>query len=233
MKKNLPYFLLQMIALGFFISCSSDDFKENSGIETRVFGRAYDHVNNIPVVNKKLIISEWNSVPQVSPGPNEDFIQFLDSTYTDEEGYYDFTFTTSGQGDVYYIDYEYEVDIWSYYKDRVEIENLGADNEVDYNFQYFYPVDLKITLQDDHILLPVTVRPRLGRSLSDSNEFTETNVTYTYRVLTSKVHSQEINFTRRTSEGTFQRATFILPPANTTELTEFEIFVSEEDYVDI
>ena len=213
-----------------FSSC--EDTLEPSGIETKVFGRVYDNINNLPITNQKLLISEWNSIPQITPGPNDDFIQFLDSTYTDIDGYYDITFTTSGKGDLYYISYENDDSIWTYYKNPVEIENLGDDNEIDYEFLKLFPVNLLITLEPDVEYLPIQISSLDFTYIPTPELLTETNVQYTKQIFTDKNTDDQLKLFRTKPDGLYQTATYSIPATNTSELAEFEIFITNDDFID-
>ncbi|WP_442845682.1 hypothetical protein [Leeuwenhoekiella sp. H156] len=222
---------LSILPLVFFLAC--EDSFEPAGIETRVFGRVYDDANELPIANQKLLVSEWNSVPQFSPGPNDDFVQYLDSTYTDINGYYELTFTTTGKGDLYFLEYEYDESYWNFYQSRVEIQNLGTDTtEVNYNFLHLYPVNLRITLAPDVENLPIRISPYFTNFRS-TDWLTEVDKQYTRTILTDKNREERIRFIRTKSDGkNYQEFNYSLPATNTTELTEFEIYISNDDFVD-
>lgn len=232
MKNRILHLSVPVFLLFLTLSCSNDDSKVTAGIETRVFGRVYDNWNDLPVANQKLTISEWNSVPQWSPGPNDDFIQFLDSTYTDANGYYDMTFRTTGRGDLYFIEYEFNDSIMTYNQDRVEIEQLGTDTEVNYNFLHLYPVTLKITLAPDVEYLSIRIAPEYT-FFTSPDWLTETNVEYSKTIFTNKNTDQNIRFFRTKPDGHYQTATFTLPATNTTLVTEFEVYITNDDFTDL
>lgn len=229
---NIKFKLSTLFFLIFFLTSCIEDTFEPSGIETRVFGRVFDNVNDLPVVNQKILISEWNSVPQFSPGPNANFIQILDSTYTDLNGYYAITFKTSGQGDLYYINYEDNNSFWTYYRNPVEIENLGTDTEVNYNFLHLYPVNLLITLAPDVEYLSVRLRSTFT-FFTTPDWLTTTNVQYTRQIFTDKNTEEQISFYRTKPDGHKQIATFTIPATNTTELTEFDVYITNDDFIDL
>ncbi|MAW94305.1 MULTISPECIES: hypothetical protein [unclassified Leeuwenhoekiella] len=134
---------------------------------------------------------------------------------------------------MYFLEYEYDESYWNFYQGRIEIQNLGTDTtEVNYNFLHLYPVNLTITLAPDVEFLPI----RMGSdftSFSRNDWLTEPKVPYTRKLNTDKNQEEQIRFTRTKPDGNYQQARFEIPATNTTGPTEFEIYLSNDDFKDI
>lgn len=101
--KNLIFLFVIVLTL---TSCSKDDTDLLSeGIETRITGRITDF-NNSPISNVKLKVMEYKSTSSSWSlyGNFPDFIQDITSSETNANGEYDFTFKTSGKGNIYQIE---------------------------------------------------------------------------------------------------------------------------------
>src|SRR5690606_11615437 len=81
-----------------FVSCESDPIE--AGVVTNIQGVVFDDWNKIPFENLKIKVGEFKSEFSGITYTNH-FIQWIDSTYTDQNGHYDLDFKTSGQGDHY------------------------------------------------------------------------------------------------------------------------------------
>ena len=236
MKIKLNYSLLLFLML---LLSSCEDTFEPSGIETRVFGQMYDSQNELPLTNHKLRIGEYNLIPGFGSAPNIDFIQYVDSTTTDSAGSFDFVFTTSGQGDRYQLEVDFDFDTYATndgnffgllnQEYRTELESLGEDKEINYEVLFVFPVNLKITLDSDVQFLPIRIREPYYRA---TNNLTETGVENVRLYYVDKNSSWQVELTRTTSEGQAQRVIFDMPATNSTELTEFEFYVNDNDFVD-
>ena len=236
MKIKLDYSLLLFLIL---LLTSCEDTFEPSGIETRVFGQMYDSQNGLPLTNHKLRIGEYNLIPGFGPAPNIDFIQYVDSTITDSAGFFDFVFTTSGQGDRYQLEVDFDYDTYATndgnffgllnQEYNTELENLGEDTEINYEVLFVFPVSLKITLDSDVQFLPIRIREPYYRA---TNNLTETGVENVRLYYVDKNSSWQVELTRTTSEGQAQRVIFDMPATNSTEITEFEFYVNDSDFVD-
>ena len=235
MKIRIDFSLLLLTIL-FFTSC--EDKFEPSGIETRVFGRMYDNENQLPLTNHTLRIGEYNLIPGFSSAPNIDFIQYVDSTTTDSSGYFDFVFTTSGQGDRYQFEVDFNSDNFYGLNDenvfgllnqayRTELENLGDDTEINFEVLFLFPVNLKITLDSNVQYLPVKIREPYYRAIYN---LTETGVENS-RIFYIDINSNwQITLTRTTADGQRQRLVIDMPATNSMDLTEFELNVNNDDF---
>lgn len=212
--------------LSLFMSMKCEDELVPQGTQVNVHGRIYDEENQLPVVNHKLTVSEFNERPIASPpGSREDYIGDLGIVYTDENGYYDLTFTTSGRGDTYYIRYERNDYLWTYWQDQVELD-VTISNEVNFDFRHLYSATLKIIVADDLEYLPVVIIHSTTYSLSSLTESGEN----TRPILIDKNAPVKIEFRRRMPDDSLQKAFFEFPPTNTTEPTEFEIHLTNDDF---
>ncbi|WP_445732189.1 hypothetical protein [Mariniflexile sp.] len=235
MKIRIDLLLLSLTIL-LFTSC--EDTFEPSGIETRVFGRMYDSQNQLPLANHKLRIGEYNLIPGFGSAPNIDFIQYVDSTTTNSSGYFDFVFTTSGQGDRYQLEIDYNYDNFFKLNDenvfgllsqqhRTELENLGGDTEINFEVLFFFPVNLKITLNSDVQFLPIRIREPYSRV---ADNLTETGVENSRIFYIDKNSNWQILLTRNTSDGQRQRVVIDMPATNNTGLSEFEFNINDDDF---
>ncbi|GEQ87328.1 hypothetical protein ULMS_28360 [Patiriisocius marinistellae] len=212
-------------------SCFKDTTDEG-GIETRLYGSVLDTNNNIPVTNLKIRIAEYNDVPNIAPGNQEDFIQFIDSTTTDSNGNYDVTFTNSGLGDTYYITAITNDSIYAIESSSIEFDELGEDLQFDFRLLHLYPMNLTVKLDTDVQYTPIRMRPEYT-GLGELNKLKFVDVDYSRSIYTDKNTSELIRFTRRdTLTGDYQIAEVIIPETNTTSATQFDIFLREEDFRD-
>ncbi|AUC75673.1 hypothetical protein [Olleya sp. Bg11-27] len=205
------------------LSCNKDDALDE-GIETKVFGRIYDTPNDIPFENLKLKIAEYKTDPD-GLFVSYDFVQFLDSTYTDSNGNYDFTFETSGAGNYYRLFVEEDIDIWTYLYDAVPIE-IGLDNKWDFDFLHLYPVNLLITLNNIEYT-PVHINSYIYPHL-ESIEITNSEIIRT--LYTDKNTDTQINFRRETTPNVFENYSVIVPASNTIESINFSINIENSDF---
>jgi hypothetical protein len=235
MKIKIEFILFFLLIL-LFNSC--EDRFEPSGIETRVFGRMYDNKNELPLKNQKIRIAESNLIPGFGSSPNIDFIQYVDSTNTDSSGYFDFIFTTSGKGDRYrlVVDHKYEnyfgltnenVFVLLNQEYRIDLENLGEEKEINFDILFYYPVNLKITLDSDVQFLPIRIREPYSRF---TDNLTETGVEFSRIYSIDKDSTWQILLTRKTSDGQNQRVVIDMPATNNNFLTEFEFNIKETDF---
>lgn len=204
-----------------------EDYLEPEGIETRVYGTVYDSVNDIPIADYKLVIVETNH-EGFSMGPNENFIQNLDSAYTDQNGFYDITFTTSGRGDTYKIRPERKEDVWTYYQNPVEIETLAHGTEINFEFQQLYPATLNILVDSDVTNLPVKITHYSFPTIS----IEETDTVIQKRVYIDKNWSNRIRILRKIALNEFEEFYYVIPATNTTEETTHDINIKNLDFAD-
>jgi len=222
--KKIPILLLISLL---FLCMKCEDYLEPEGIESSVYGTIYDSVNDMPVVDQKVLIVESNANGFYSL---REFIQILDSTQTDANGFYEMNFTTSGKGDTYSVLPKKRSNIWTGYQDAVEIENLNSETKVDFDFLHLYPAVLNIWLENDVENLPVGVTHRYrGSTYIFINE---TDKIIQERIFIDKNQPQVIKIFRNISLNESENFNYIIPVTNTTEETEYNIDVSNADFVD-
>lgn len=222
--KKIPILLLISLL---FLCMKCEDYLEPEGIESTVYGTVYDSVNDMPVVDQKLLIVESNANGFYS---SKEFIQILDSTQTDVNGLYEMNFTTSGKGDTYSVLPERQDNIWTYYQDAIEIENLDSETKIDFNFLHLYPAVLNIRLESDVENLPVGVTHIYhGVSYLFINE---TDKVIQERIFIDKNQPQVIKIFRNIYLNKSENFRYVIPVTNTTEETEYNINVSNADFVD-
>jgi len=227
MKKIIIVILISSLCM--CMKCKDSMLPE--GIETKVSGNIYDSTNEIPVIDQKLIIQELNEEPGFHIGPNINYSEEIDSTYTDENGDYELIFETTGKGDKYRILFEHDNEFWTYYTLPVAIENIGSSQEVNFDFLHLYPVNLKITLESDVNYLPIRISPNFT-SFRSSDWLEQTETEYVRQIFTDKNSEEEIRFLRTKPDGDYQIASFIIPKTNTTNPIEFEILIKNSDFSD-
>lgn len=220
MKKII---LLLIIPILFFC-CDKDDALD-AGIQTKVYGNIYDIPNDIPFVNLKLKIAEYKTVAQ-GLGTSYEFIKYVDSTLTDSEGNYDFTFRTSGLGDYYRLFVVEDIDIWTYQYDAVPIYNIGGENNWDLDFLHLYPVNLIITLNNMEYT-PVYVNAFIFPFIE---EIEIANGEVNRILYTDKNTDTPINFRRVISYSIQEDYPVTVPASNTTETVNFSINIENSDF---
>ncbi|MUP46507.1 hypothetical protein E0K83_12240 [Gramella sp. BOM4] len=224
-------FILIILVSTFCMCLKCEDSMLPEGIETKVYGQIYDQINDRPVINQKLIIQELNHEPGFQIGSNIDYIADIDSTFTDENGKYELVFETTGQGDTYQIFSPRTKQVWTYYQDAIEIEDIGASNEIDFNFLHLYPVNLLINVNEDFNFLPVRISHRytLNRSLEDietiSNEINR-------QIYIPLNFGQTVDFYRTKPDGQNQVYSFEIPPVTTGEPFNLEIELKNSNFED-
>ncbi|MFY7670028.1 hypothetical protein ACOSP6_02955 [Tenacibaculum sp. MEBiC06402] len=231
MTSKINYFFVLFVMIAILSSC--EDTVLPSNIKTRVFGRMYDAENDLPVVNKKLRIGEYNTIPGFGTFPNIEFIRYVDSVYTDSNGYYDVTFETSGDGDRYTLEIDFNSDdnfsLLNYPGYPTRIEKLGEENELNFDALFLFPVQLKITLAPDVQFLPIRIDKPYFRPVNNLNE---TGVEITRLFYIDKNSDWQVMLKRETNDGQRQRVLIDMNATNSSDLTEFEFNINNEDFVD-
>ena len=148
MKNLLFYFLISML----FMSVKCEDTEEDyldAGIESTIKGQVIDTKSNTPIVNQKFVVSEYVSESRGFYGSQEVLVQRLDSTRTDDEGRFDFTFETGGMGTFYKIGPEYDETVYGTFEEDQTLFNVGGLNQFDFfRSENLYACVLRITLND-------------------------------------------------------------------------------------
>ena len=197
-----------------------------------VHGRVTDRATDEPFNDFKLVVMEFNNDTHYgSWSSSEEYIGNVGTVYTDQDGYYDLTFMTTGEGDTYYIYYDYEnLDYNSVWVDNAEFVKLDQDisNEVNFSFIHLYPATLIINTAPDLEYAPIGI----GHYFTYPNlEVIEEVGTQSIReIAISKSYKVEVKFYRELPDETLQKAVFEFPPTNTTAPTEFEINLTNQDF---
>ena len=203
-------------------ACESDPIEE--GVVTNIKGTIYDNWNMLPFPDLKLKVAEYKQ-KRAGIYTTLEFIKWIDSSYTNTSGQYNFDFETSGQGDLYKLFIEEEVDVWTYYYDALAI-NIGQNNTKDLDFLHLYPINLEIDLVNLDFL-PISIDVDLFPDLPDIQI---NNGTIERLLYTNKHTDTEITFRRKNSNGIYESYTVIIPASNTSNLTTFNLIINNSDF---
>ncbi|MEX0360727.1 MAG: hypothetical protein AB3N10_07020, partial [Allomuricauda sp.] len=143
MKNRFTALLETFLTALILLSCEKEPLP--AGIATRVHGRVFDEVNQIPISSLKIRVEEWNAIGTF-PGIVDSFKGFIDSVDTDFNGDYDLTFETTGKGTWYTLSLASREDITFIrsWKKRIDTTNIGASEQVNFEVLKLYPVNLVI-----------------------------------------------------------------------------------------
>ena len=189
MKNNLIYFFFFLLLLG----CEKDNIK--SGIETKVLGKLTDYEGS-PIVNSKVKIGEFKNKFIYDGGSTDYFSKYIDSTLTDNNGEYEMTFKTTGEGSSYRLLLDNSPIYQSYFGfyDEVVINKLGNQFIFNYNqFTKLYTCDVTINM-NNILILPIRIYHEKTRQLNNPEIIN--NSTFVKRIFITKYGTQKINFTR-------------------------------------
>ncbi|SOC80504.1 hypothetical protein SAMN06296241_2054 [Salinimicrobium sediminis] len=212
-----------ILLAGIFLSCDGDPIEE--GVETTIEGTIYDKQNEIPFENLKLKVAEYK-VHRSGIYTNREFIQWIDSTYTDQYGEFYLKFKTSGRGDYYKFVVETKPNIWDYHQSVFEIPYIGKSLSLDLDLLHFYPVNLVIEVKDiEH--LPVSLNLRHYQDLED---ITTGSGTVERLIYADKNSDTEVAFGRKIAPNQYERYTVIIPATNTSELTNYNLTINNSDF---
>lgn len=218
--------------LFFFLLVSCEKEKIPSGIETKVAGRLSNYVGE-PIINSIVKIGEYKNRFVSDGGSTDYFSKYIDSTLTNNNGEFEITFKTSGEGTSYKLILDNSPDDQSYYGffDSVEITNLGNPFVFNYNqFTKLYPCDVTINMNDITIF-PISIWHETTR-IVDAPEIIS-NTTFVKRIFINKYGIQKLNLSRIKPNGVSQKAIFTFPASNTENVTTQTITLNEADFVDI
>lgn len=151
MKNILPAFLI--CCLGFY-SCK----KIAPGLKTTVHGQFYDDYNREAYANIVVKIGEYKSYHTSFIGTADALSKYIDSTVTDANGNYKIDFTTTGNGNAYYLDFFPKKDLSigdkngkfssTNYRSK-EIESIGGENEYNFNISKLYYMQAHIIVHNN------------------------------------------------------------------------------------
>lgn len=134
-------------SLAILTSCEKEPIPP--GIESVVFGQIYDSTNDLPIENIKIRLAEYRAQGTFS-GINYNFQGYIDSAITDSNGDYRIPFSTTGNGNKYSIQLEYNIAVHiPNLEEYIEDENIGNQEEINFEALRLYPVDLRINILDE------------------------------------------------------------------------------------
>lgn len=228
--KNIFYlFLVLLLCMG-----CEDPEPMHAGVETTVSGRIYDYENQLPLGGQKIVIKEYmKSQNYGAIAPNYDFKGNIDSTYTDVNGNFNFTFKTTGRGNAYKVFYEETEDV-SLYSDVVEIEKKDLGVPVDLYYlsgTQLYPLTLKIT-PNNLSGLPIKIKAFFPAKPFILDNITENNVAVTRNLYVDKNTQTSLQFVMLLPAYVEKRYSVKLPATGTTTPEMQTIELNEENFVD-
>lgn len=239
MRKILILFVL-LLSL---ISCSDDPVLIKSGIETRVFGKLTDYRDS-PISDLKIKVAEFKVTTKGSyifSNSDYEFIGWIDSTYTNTSGNYDFVFKTTGKGNFYRLHIGEEgkrtepkilsdpffLDITEYSNDMKYIGKEFEFNSI--NLLWLYPCI--VTFKVDNVeTFPLTAY-REPTDYSVTYDF-KANGTFEGKFYIQRYNKEIISVNRR-KNGVLQSAKYEFPASNVETTTYQTITVLETDFKDI
>ena len=222
--------LIYLFSLLLFISCEKENI--TSGIQTKVSGKLTTYEGE-PIINSKVRIGEFKNRFVSDGGSTDYFSKFIDSTLTNNNGEYDITFKTTGEGTSYKLVLENSPNDQSYFGfyDSIQITNLGNPFVFNYNqFTKLYPCDITINM-NNILILPLRISHKTTRQSRDP-EITS-NTTYIKRIYITKIGIQKFTLQRIKPNGIYQQAVFNFPASNSTLLTTQTINLNDSDFIDI
>jgi len=148
-----PYAVVLALAMFMLASCSkAPDVQPN--IQTTISGRFYDVFNQEAYPNLKVKIGEYQLHTSIDNGSYYTLIGYRDSTTTDVNGNYTITFTTSGKGSSYFIEFKgipsnIDVDGAIPGEQRRPIDALGRTNAYNFNVHKTYYMQARIIVNNN------------------------------------------------------------------------------------
>jgi len=235
--------LISFVLLLSLISCCDDPVLIKSGIETRVFGKLTDYRDS-PIADLKIKIAEFKVTTRGSylfSNSDYEFIGWVDSTYTNTSGNYDFVFKTTGKGNFYRLHIGEEgkrtepkilsdpffLDITEYSNDMKYIGKEFEFNTI--NLLWLYPCI--VTFKVDNVETFPLLAYRDPSDYSSNYDFT-TNGTFERRFYIQRYAKVIISINRRKS-GILQSAKYEFPASNVDATTYQTITVLEADFKDV
>ena len=217
--RNFCFILLACL----FLSCDGDPIEE--GVETTIEGRIYDERNDIPFEDLKIKIAEYK-IHRSGIYQNREFIQWIDSTYTDQNGDFFIAFKTSGRGDYYEFHAETGTDIWDYYQSVFQIPYIGKSLSMELDLLHLYPVRLVVALNEvEH--LPLKIRPQFYQKVEEIKTGSGTAERIIY---TDKNSETTVYFSRNPEPNVYEGYTAKIPASNSMELTDFNLTINNSDF---
>jgi hypothetical protein len=231
--------LIFLLAITFTLSCCEKDASDllSEGIETRISGRITDLYNS-PISNVKLKVMEYKSTSSSWSlyGNFPDFIQDIEVSETNANGEYDFTFKTSGKGNIYQIEIQPSPISEQKYSNcchSEHIPNIGNPFIFNYNqLIKLYPCDVTINLNNVSDF-PFQVYHQTTLYPNNNTSDIISNNQVIRRIYISKYNPQKLSINRIKSNGIKQVATYTFQASNVETLTIQSITINETDFKDI
>lgn len=189
--KNIFLFFVFLLCMG----CDKDREPISAGVETPLNGKVFDYSNELPLVNQKVVVEEYIKTHSFGAvAPNYDFKGRIDSTYTDNNGYFDFRFTTTGNGNFYRVVFEPTQDVQNN-SDTFDIDkkDLGIPYQHNFSGIQLYPLTLKIMPKDLNAL-PVKVSTDFPSKPFWLDNINENNVEVTRHMYVDKNSKVSLQF---------------------------------------
>ena len=212
-----------ILLAGILLSCDGDPIEE--GVETLIEGTIYDEQNEIPFDNLKVKVAEYK-IHRSGIYTNREFIQWIDSTYTDQYGEFYLKFETSGRGDYYEFHAETGPHVWDYYQSVFQIPSIGKSLSMELDLLHLYPVRLVIEMNEvEH--LPIKISPRFYQKVEEikTGSGTVERIIYTDKNSETKVY-----FSRNPPPNVYEGYTFMIPASNSMELTNVNLILNNSDF---
>ncbi|MNQ37242.1 hypothetical protein D3C85_507780 [compost metagenome] len=232
--------LLLFVLLFTMIGCKQDPVLIKSGIETNVFGTITDDHGD-PISNLKIKVAEYkvtNTGSYIVSSEDYEFIKWVDSTYTNTNGNYDFVFKTSGKGNYYDLVIGEEAKLHEpqmiFLERYVPITQEANDMTfIGKQFEFnsddlirLYPC--RITFKVNNVeAFPVRISHEYTRGFN-LNDLTA-NGTFEQTIYIQRYNKETVTLFRM-KNGVGQRATFEFPASNVQEMTYQTITVQEADF---
>lgn len=223
----------------FLAGCTNDEedlYRE--GIETRVTGKISD-INAAPIDNVKLRVAEYERefIRQGPAGGNYHYtlIKYVDSTKTNVNGEYNFTFKTTGKGNFYKLSVEKapveDQSYWHCCLEDVDMDNIGKVFNHDFKgLTKLYPCDITITLNN---ISDFPLNFSHETTFFDDSYTITSNVTVVRRLYIEKDKVLRFNLWKTKANGKRQAAYYNFPASNTEALTTQKITINESDFVNL
>lgn len=165
-KKTIIQFIatLQLVSLLFCSSCGINDFFEvlgnaygpgggrihwdiiPEGLSSNVTGRCYDNNRNLPITNLTVYIAEYIDDPVLGLT----FSRYIDSTRTDQNGNFDISFVTTGEGVQYQLSIKWPDVNWLTYSGYpFVIKDIGTKNIINVELAELSILEAKIKIVEN------------------------------------------------------------------------------------
>lgn len=239
MRNILLLFVLSFCVMG----CKKDAALIKSGIETRVFGKLTDYRDK-PISNLKVKVAEFkvtNNGSYIVSYDDYEFIDWIDSTYTNTNGNYDFVFKTSGKGNFYRLFFSERTKenepqiIWDpFFIDITERSNdmkyIGKEFEFNtVNLIELYPCQITFIVNNPAIF---PMMPTHNLTYPSNLKSIIANGSSVHTIYIQKYNKQTVNL-YRTKNGITQVALYEFQASNVEGITYQTITVEESDFKDV